>query len=97
MEKYETTIREEYDQKLQQFNNVFNASTEKIQQMESQYNNDDEFVENTLQSEQLIQSLRENAEKTNEDLDKMIEDYKELLKGKEEILIQCTYAYIFSD
>lgn len=44
--------------------------------------NEEEFVANTIQNEELMNSLKENSEKGGEDIDKIIEDYKELLQGK---------------
>ena len=53
--------------------------------MEKEYN-EEEFVENTLQNEELIQTIKENADKADEDIDKILSDYQELLDGKTEIL-----------
>lgn len=82
MSKYTQEIQKEYDQKLEEFSKIYNSSTEKISAMENQYD-DTDFVESTLQSQELIQSIRENAEKADEDIDKISEDYKQLLKGKQ--------------
>lgn len=75
MSKYTQEIQKEYDQKLEEFSKIYNSSTEKISAMENQYD-DTDFVESTLQSQELIQSIRENAEKADEDIDKISEDYK---------------------
>ena len=42
-------------------------------------------MENTLKNEELIETIRENADKS-DDIDKILEDYQELLEGKTEIL-----------
>lgn len=81
MQKYSQELSTEYDQKLQEFNKIFTTSTEKIQAMQQEYNQE-EFVESTLQNQDLVNSMKENVEKASEDIDKIIEDYGELLKGK---------------
>ena len=53
--------------------------------MESEIN-EDEFVDNALNNEELMTSLKENTEKAGEDIDKILSDYNELFEGKKEIL-----------
>lgn len=38
--------------------------------------NDDEFIRNTLQDEQLVESIRQSAEKAADDIERIYEDYK---------------------
>ena len=37
--------------------------------------NEEEFIENTLSNDELMKTLKENAEKGGDDIDKIIEEY----------------------
>lgn len=52
--------------------------------MEKEFN-EDEFVENTLKSEELMASFQENAGKA-EEVAKVLGDYEVLAQGKKDIL-----------
>lgn len=86
MGKYSTEIKQEYAQKINEFEKIFNSSNEKIEAMEREFN-EDEFIENTLKNEELLQSIEENAQKA-EEAGKILEDYGTLLEGKKEILTE---------
>lgn len=60
--------------------------------MEREFN-EDEFIENTLKNEELLQSIEENAQKA-EEAGKILEDYGTLLEGKKEILTESTSSII---
>ena len=81
IEKYSVEISKfafisgkEYGTKLNDFEEIFRNSNEKIEAMEAEMN-EEEFVENTLKNEELMASLKENSEKGGEDIDKIISDY----------------------
>lgn len=52
--------------------------------MEKEFN-EEEFVENALKNEELLKTIQENASKS-EEAGQILEDYKQLLDGKNEIL-----------
>lgn len=60
--------------------------------MEREFN-EDEFIENTLKNEELLQSIEENAQKA-EEAGKILEDYGTLLEGKKEILTESNCSII---
>lgn len=81
MQKYSTEIKNEYATKLEEFEKIFESSSEKIAAMENEFN-DEEFIESTINNEELINTFRENSEKAAVDIDNILSDYQELLNGK---------------
>ena len=67
-------IENEYGTKLNDFEEIFKNSNEKIEAMQAEMN-EEEFIENTLNNDELMKTLKENAEKGGEDIDKIIEEY----------------------
>ena len=76
---------------MEEFSKIFTSSSDKIAAIQQEYN-EDEFVETTLQNEDLVNSIKENVDKAGDDIDKIMEDYTELLNGKTDILTQRTVS-----
>lgn len=70
--------------KIQKIEKIYEDSNQKIEDYEKKFN-EDEFVENTLKNEEILQGIEENAKKA-EEATQILKDYSELLEGKKEIL-----------
>ena len=75
---------QEYALKIQKIEKIYEDSNQKIEDYEKKFN-EDEFVENTLKNEEILQGIEENAKKA-EEATQILKDYSELLEGKKEIL-----------